>query len=136
MRSDSDLLVDVRARVAGLDDSQAERLTGVSRHTIARLRREDVRLQVDTRRRLEAFLDGECPGDDLPEEIRADRCYPPEEAARLLGMQSDRAAKTLAECPDLPYVPMGPKGGIRVYHGRDLLRFIEERKVDPMRRAS
>jgi hypothetical protein len=74
----------------------------------------------------------------VPDEIRPDRLYSPEDAARLLAQASDRGPRTLAEYPDLPYVPMGPRGGTRAYHGRDLLQLIEARKVVPggLRRAS
>jgi hypothetical protein len=132
MSTDSEILAQVRVYIAHMSDTQAERLSGVSRHTFRRVRSgETIRLQVETRRRLEALLEGGSPGEEMPNEILPNRLYPPEEAAFLLGSRSARGAKTLSEIPDLPYVPTGPRGGQRVYHGRDLLEWIERRKVTP-----
>lgn len=128
----SEFLARVRDYIATVSDSQAERLTGVSRHTIRRIRGgEPMRLHVDTQRRLEALLDGATPGEEMPDEILPNRLYPPEEAAFLLGSRSERGAKTLGEITDLPYVPVGPRGGTRAYLGRDMLEWIEKRKVTP-----
>jgi hypothetical protein len=130
--TDSEILTKVRDYIGDVSDSQAERLAGVSRHTFRRIRDgEPMRLHTDTRRRLEALLDGGSPGDEMPDEIRPNRLYPPEEAAFLLGSRSDRGAKTLGEITDLPYVPVGPRGGTRAYLGRDMLDWIEKRRVTP-----
>jgi hypothetical protein len=132
MSTDTEILAQVREYIAQMTDTQAERLSGVSRHTFRRIREGELfRLQVETRRRLEGLLQGGTPGEEMPDEILPDRLYPPEEAAFLLGSRSERGAKTLGEIPDLPYVPIGPRGGQRAYHGRDLLQWIERRKVTP-----
>ena len=64
------------------------------------------------------------------EGIVPNRIYPPRRAAALLGIDSKRAAQTLAASPDLPYVPVGPSGGLRGYLGRDLLAYIDSRRVE------
>ena len=132
MSIDIEILAQIRVYIARMSDTQAERLSGVSRHTFRRIRSgEMIRLHVETRRRLEVLLEGGSPGEEMPSEILPDRLDPPEEAAFLLGSRSERGAKTLSEIPDLPYVPVGPRGGQRAYHGRDLLQWIERRKVTP-----
>jgi hypothetical protein len=132
MSTDNEILTQIREYITRMNDTQAERLSGVSRHTFRRIRDGELfRLQVETRRRLEGLLHGNIPGEEMPDEILPDRLYPPEEAAFLLGSRSERGGKTLGEISDLPYVPIGPRGGQRAYHGRDLLHWIERRKVTP-----
>lgn len=62
--------------------------------------------------------------------IVPERIYPPEEAAELIGIVSERRAKTIREFPPeiLPAVPVTPNGGRVGYYGRDLIRFIRERR--------
>lgn len=58
--------------------------------------------------------------------IVAERLYKPEEAADLLGIDSKRKVKTLAEIPEelLPVTRVGAVGGLRRYYGRDLIGYI------------
>ena len=58
--------------------------------------------------------------------IIAERLYKPEEAADLLGIDSVRKVKTLAEIPEalLPVTRVGAVGGLRRYYGRDLIAYI------------
>lgn len=64
--------------------------------------------------------------------IVPERVYSPEEAAHLLGMHADTASKRLKELPPevLPTVPTSPKGKLKGYYGRDLIRYIHSRR-DP-----
>lgn len=64
------------------------------------------------------------------EGIVPNRVYTPRRAAALLAITSVRAPQTLAAIPDLPYVPVGPNGGLRGYLGRDLLAYIDSRRVE------
>lgn len=61
-----------------------------------------------------------------------ERVYPPDEAARLLGMYAETAGKRLKELPPevLPTVPISPGGKLKGYYGRDLIRYIRSRR-DP-----
>lgn len=63
--------------------------------------------------------------------IVPDRIYPPAEAAELLGFRGPRRGKSIREIPNelLPLIPITPGGRIVGYLGRDLLRYIEERKA-------
>lgn len=58
--------------------------------------------------------------------IVAERLYKPDEAADLLGIDSVRKVKTLAEIPEalLPVTRVGAVGGLRRYYGRDLIAYI------------
>lgn len=60
--------------------------------------------------------------------IVAERLYKPEEAADLLGIDSKRKVKTLAEIPEalLPVTRVGAVGGLRRYYGRDLLAYVRK----------
>lgn len=62
--------------------------------------------------------------------IVPERVYPPDDAARLIGLTGDRAGRTIREFPDdvLPAVPVTPGGKGKGYYGRDLIRFIRERR--------
>lgn len=62
--------------------------------------------------------------------IVPDRVYPPDEAAELLGFRGGRAGKSIREIPSalLPLIPITPGGRIVGYLGRDLLRYIDERR--------
>lgn len=64
--------------------------------------------------------------------IVADRTYPPDEAAELIGLRSVRRAKTIRSIPPalLPYVRVTPEGGRVGYLGRDLLRYLEDRRIE------
>lgn len=54
-----------------------------------------------------------------------ERVYPPEEAAALIGLRGDRAAKTIREIPPdvLPRQPLTPEGKKVGFLGRDLRRW-------------
>lgn len=60
--------------------------------------------------------------------IVPERLYKPEEAAELLGIDSKRRVKTLAEIPEglLPVTRIGAVGGLRRYYGRDLISYIRK----------
>jgi len=60
--------------------------------------------------------------------IVADRVYPPDEAAELLGYISPRAGRSLLELPPkvLPRVPVTPGGRVVGFLGRDLLQYIKD----------
>jgi hypothetical protein len=62
--------------------------------------------------------------------IVPDRIYEPETAARLIGITSERRAKTIRAIPRelLPDVPVTPNGRIVGYLGRDLIAYIESRR--------
>ena len=57
--------------------------------------------------------------------------YPPARAAWLIGIRSARRAQTIRQIPPelLPYVPITPGGRIVGYLGRDLLAYLEQRRV-------
>ncbi len=59
------------------------------------------------------------------------RVYPPEEAADLIGIRSERRAKTIREIPPalLPFVRITPAGGRIGYLGRDLLAYVESQRT-------
>ena len=63
--------------------------------------------------------------------IVPDRIYPPDEAAVLIGFRGERAGKSIREIPTklLPLIPITPGGRIVGYRGRDLLRYIDERRA-------
>lgn len=63
--------------------------------------------------------------------IVAERIYPPAEAAELLGFRGVRAGKSIREIPTLllPRIPITPGGRIVGYLGRDMIRFLEERRA-------
>lgn len=78
-------------------------------------------------------LAAEKLAEKLAERMRGivpERVYPPEEAAELLGIQSARRGKTIREIPPelLPPVSVTPGGRIVGYYGRDLIRYIRERR--------
>lgn len=62
--------------------------------------------------------------------IVPDRVYPPDEAAELIGYRGVRGSKSIREIPRslLPLIPVTPGGRIVGYIGRDLLRYIEQRR--------
>ena len=62
--------------------------------------------------------------------IVPERVYPPDEAARLLGMYAETAGKRLRDLPPdvLPTVPVSPGGKLKGYYGRDLIRYIRDRR--------
>lgn len=62
----------------------------------------------------------------LREGIVAERLYKPHVAAALIGIDSIRAEKTLADIPEdlIPTHRVGPSAGLRRYYGRNLLRYI------------
>jgi hypothetical protein len=62
--------------------------------------------------------------------IVPDRVYNPDDAAELIGIESERRGKTIREIPRelLPLVSVTPGGRIVGYHGRDLLNYLEDRK--------
>lgn len=64
--------------------------------------------------------------------IVPDKVYPPDEAAELIGLRSVRRAKTIRSISPklLPYVKITPEGGRIGYLGRDLLRYLEERRTE------
>lgn len=59
------------------------------------------------------------------------RVYPPEDAAELIGIVSDRRAKTIREIPPeiLPFVKVTPGGGRIGYLGRDLIAYVERQRT-------
>jgi hypothetical protein len=63
--------------------------------------------------------------------IIPDRVYPPDEAASLIGFRGVRAGKSIREipCALLPLIPITPGGRIVGYLGRDLIRYVEERRA-------
>lgn len=58
------------------------------------------------------------------------RVYPPEQAAELIGIVSDRRAKTIREIPLelLPFVNVTPGGGRIGYLGSDLLEYVKNQR--------
>lgn len=60
--------------------------------------------------------------------IVPERVYPPEEAAELIGITSERRAKTIRTIPAdvLPYIEVIPGGRTIGYRGRDLIRYLDE----------
>lgn len=92
-------------------------------------------LDIIERDYLSSVPHGSAAGDRLSPEatdsgIVPERIYPPEEAAELIGITSARRAKTIREFPPeiLPAVPISPNGRRIGYYGRDLIRFIRERR--------
>ena len=62
--------------------------------------------------------------------IVPDRVYSPDDAAELIGIESERRGKTIREISKklLPPISITPGGRIVGYLGRDLLFYLEERK--------
>ena len=62
--------------------------------------------------------------------ISPDRVYPAEEAAELIGIVSQRRAKTIRAIPvaELPFVRYGPNNGLIGYWGRDLIEYIKHHR--------
>jgi hypothetical protein len=58
------------------------------------------------------------------------RVYTAERAAELIGLESERRAKSIRKIPPelLPFVHITPGGGRIGYLGRDLLRYLEQQR--------
>lgn len=68
------------------------------------------------------------------QEILPDALYSPEEAAFLLGYRSANAKSNTNRVHEIDYselarVPVGPRGGKVMFLGRDIIAFIESRRM-------
>jgi hypothetical protein len=80
--------------------------------------------ELDLATRIAAMIGGMVEG------INPDRVYPPDDAARLIGLTGARGGKTIREIPRelLPDVAITPAGGKIGYLGSDLLNYVRSRR--------